>query len=145
MGYWFLKVVRYLQWVSNIMVVPKKGGKIKVYVDYRDLNKASSKDNFPLIHIDVIVDNVARSSTYSFMNGFSRYNQIKMANKDKEKTTFVTTWRTFCYKVMPFRLKNIVATYQRTMVTLFHNIMHTEIKVYMDDMIVKFKEGENRC
>jgi hypothetical protein len=91
MGYWFLKVVRYPQWVSNIMVVPKKGGKIKVYVDYRDLNKASSKDNFPLIHIDVIVDNVARSSTYSFMNGFSRYNQIKMANKDKEKTTFVTT------------------------------------------------------
>jgi hypothetical protein len=46
---------------------------------------------------------------------------------------------------MPFRLKNIVATYQRTMVTLFHNIMHTEIKVYVDDMIVKSKEGENCC
>jgi hypothetical protein len=73
------------------VVVPKKGSKIRVYVNYRDLNKASSKDDFPLIHIDVIVDNVARSSTYSFMNGFSRYNQIKMANKDKEKTTFVTT------------------------------------------------------
>jgi hypothetical protein len=58
---WFLKVVRYPQWVSNIVVVPKKGGKIKVDVDYRDLNKASSKDNFPLIHIDVIVNNVARS------------------------------------------------------------------------------------
>jgi hypothetical protein len=84
-------VVRYPQWVSNIVVVPKKSGKIRVYVDYRDLNKANSKDNFPLIYIDVIVDNVARSSTYSFMNGFSRYNQIKMANKDKEKTTFVTT------------------------------------------------------
>ena len=91
MGCWFLKVVRYPQWVSNIVVVPKKSGKIRVYLDYRDLNKANSKDNFPLIHINVIVDNVAQSSTYSFMNGFSRYNQTKMANKDKEKTTFVTT------------------------------------------------------
>ncbi|XP_052312616.1 uncharacterized protein LOC112328848 [Populus trichocarpa] len=139
----FLEVVRYPQWVSNIVVVPKKEGKIRVCVDFRNLNKASPKDDFPLPHIDVLVDNAARSSTYSFMDGFSGYNQIKMAPEDKTKTTFVTLWGTFCYKVMPFGLKNAGATYQRAMVTLFHDMMHKEIEVYVDDMIAKSKRGED--
>jgi hypothetical protein len=86
----FLEVVKYPQWVSNIVVVPKKEGKIRVCVDFRNLNKISPKDDFPLPHIDVLVDNAARSSTYSFMDGFSGYNKIKMASEDKAKTTFVT-------------------------------------------------------
>jgi hypothetical protein len=76
--------------VSNIVVVPKKEDKIRVCVDFRDLNRVSPKDNFPLPHIDMLVDNAARSSIYSFMEGFSGYNQIKMAQEDKEKTIFVT-------------------------------------------------------
>jgi len=139
----FLEVVKYPQWVSNIVVVPNKEGKIRVCVDFRDLNRASPKDNFPLPHIDMLVDNAARSSTYSFMDGFLGYNQIKMTQEDKEKTTFVTLWGTFCYKVMPFGLKNAGATYQRAMVTLFHDMMHKEIEVYVDDMIAKSGEGEN--
>ncbi|XP_011009973.1 PREDICTED: uncharacterized protein LOC105114938 [Populus euphratica] len=127
----FLEVIKYPQWVSNIVVVPKNDDKIRVCVDFRDLNKASPKDDFPLPHIDVLVDNAARSSTYSFMDGFSGYNQIKMAEEDKEKTTFVTPWGTFCYKVMPFGLKNAGATYHRAMVTLFHDMMHKEIEVYL--------------
>ena len=86
-----------------------------------------------------------RREAHSFMDGFSRYNQIKMANENKKKTTFVTLWGTFCYKVMSFELKNIWATYQKAMVTLFHDMMHKKIKVYMDDMIVKSKRGENHC
>ncbi|XP_073261648.1 uncharacterized protein [Populus alba] len=139
----FLEVVKYPQWVSNIVVVPKKEGKIRVCVDFRNLNKASPKDDFPLPHIDVLVDNVARSSTYSFMDGFSGYNQIKMALEDKAKTTFVTPWGTFCYKVMSFGLKNAGATYQRAMVTLFHDMMHKEIEVYVDDMIAKSKREDD--
>jgi hypothetical protein len=107
------------------------------------LNKASPKDDFPLPHIDILVDNVARSSTYSFMDGFSGYNQIKMALEDKAKTTFITPWGTYCYKVILFGLKNAGATYPRAMVTLFHDMMHKEIEVYVDDMIAKSKEGEN--
>ncbi|WRX28546.1 Reverse transcriptase domain - like 10 [Theobroma cacao] len=60
-----------------------------------------------------------------------------MAPEDMEKMTFVTMWGTFCYKVMPFGLKNAGATYQRAMVTLFHDMMHKEIEVYVDDMIAK--------
>ena len=84
-----------------------------------DLNRASPKDDFPLPHIDTLVDNTVTSSLYSFMDGFSGYNQIKMALEDMEKTTFITLWGTFCYKVMYFGLKNVGATYQRAMVTLF--------------------------
>ena len=60
-----------------------------------------------------------------------------------EKTTFLTMWGTFCYKVMPFGLKNAGTTYQRAMVTLFHNMMHKEIEVYVDDMIAKSQREDN--
>ncbi|PKI74538.1 hypothetical protein CRG98_005080 [Punica granatum] len=66
-----------------------------------------------------------------------------MADEDKVKTTCFTMWGTFCYKVMPFDLKNAGATYQRAMVTFFNDMMHKEIEVYVDDMIAKSKEGED--
>jgi len=133
----FLVVAKYPQWVTNIVPVPKKDGKVRMCVDSRDLNHVSPKDNFPLPHIDTLVDNTARFSLFSFMDGFSGYNQIKMAPEDMEKTTFITLWGTFCYKVMSFGLKNVGATYQRAMVALFHDMMHKEIEVYVDDMIAK--------
>ena len=111
-------------------------------VDYRDLNKASPKDDFPLPHIDMLVHNTAKFKVFSFMDGFSGYNQIKMAPEDMEKTTFITPWGTYCYKVMPFGLKNAGATYQRAMTTLFHDMMHKEIEVYVDDMIAKSQTEE---
>jgi len=113
-----------------------------MYVDYRDLNRASPKDNFPMSHIDILVDNTANFALFSFMDGFSGYNQIKMVLEDMEKTTFVTLWGTFCYKVMSFGLMNVGATYQRVMVALFHDMMHREIEVYVDDMIAKSKTEE---
>ncbi|CAJ2651927.1 unnamed protein product [Trifolium pratense] len=139
----FLAVAKYPQWVANIVPVPKKDGKVRMCVDYRDLNRASPKDDFPLPHIDVLVDNTAQFSVFSFMDGFSGYNQIKMAPEDMEKTTFITPWGTFCYKVMPFGLKNAGATYQRAMVTLFHDMIHKEIEVYVDDMIAKSQTEED--
>ncbi|PKI51758.1 hypothetical protein CRG98_027806, partial [Punica granatum] len=139
----FLEVCNYSEWVANIVPVEKKNEKVRVSIDYRDLNKASPKDNFPLPHIDVLVDNTARHTQFSFMDGFFGYNQIQMTEEDKIKMTFITMWGTFCYKVMPFGLKNAGATYQRAMVTLFHDMMHKEIEVYVDDMIEKSKEGED--
>ncbi|KAI5408883.1 hypothetical protein KIW84_054641 [Lathyrus oleraceus] len=91
----FLVTSTYPQWVANIVPVPKKDGKVRMCVDYRDLNKASPKDDFPLPHIDMLVDNTAKFKVFSFMDGFSGYNQIKMAPEDMEKTTFITPWGTF--------------------------------------------------
>ena len=67
---------------------------------------ASPKDNFPLLHIDTLVDNTAKSALFPFMDGFLGYNQIRTAPVDLEKTTFITLRGTFCYKVMPSGLKN---------------------------------------
>ena len=86
----FLAVARYPEWVTNIVPVPKKDGKVQMCVDYRDLNQACPKDNFPLPHIDILVDNTGNFALFSFMNGFSGYDQIKMVSEDMEKTTFVT-------------------------------------------------------
>ena len=141
-GTGFLAVSRYPEWVANIVPVPKKDGNMRMCVDYRDINRASPKDNFPLTHIDILVDNTTNFSLFSFMDGLSGYNQIKMASEDMEKMTFVTLWGTFCYKVMSFGLKNARATYQWAMVALFHDMMHKEIEVYVDDMIAKSKTEE---
>lgn len=77
------------------------------------------------------------------MDGFLGYNHIKMALEDMEKTSFITPWGTFCYQVMPFGLKNVGATYQRAMTTLFHDMMHKEIEVYVDDMIAQLATEED--
>ena len=76
------------------------------------------------------------------MDGFSRYNQIKMASEDMEKTSFITPWGTYCYKIMPFGLKNAGATYQRAATTLLHDLIHKEVEVYVDGIIVKSKVRE---
>ena len=86
----FLAIDWYPEWVANIVPIPKKDGKVRTCVDYRDLNWASPKHNFPLSQIDILVDNTANFALFSFMDGFSGYNQIKMAPEDMEKTTFIT-------------------------------------------------------
>ena len=108
----FLAVTSYPQWVANVVPVPKKDGKVRMCVDYRDLNKESPKDEFPLPHIDVLVNNTVQHKIFSFMDGFSSYNQIKMAPENMEKKTFITQWGTFYYKVMLFGLENAGETYQ---------------------------------
>ena len=68
-------------------------------MDFRNLNKASPKDDFPLPHIDMLVDSTTGHAMLSFMDGFSGYNQIMMAPEDREKTSFITKWGTYCYAV----------------------------------------------
>ena len=136
-------MVQYLERLANVVPVSKKDGKVRVCVDFRNLNKANPKDDFPLPHIDMLVDSTVGHSMFSFMDGFSGYNQIMMASGDREKTSFITKWGTYCYGVMPFGLKNAGATYQRASTTLFHDMIHWDVKVYVDDMIVKSRDRAN--
>ena len=73
----FLTVTSYPQKVANIVPVPKKDDKVRMCMDYIELNRANPKDDFPLPHIDILVDNTAQHKVFSFMDGFSGYNQIK--------------------------------------------------------------------
>ena len=101
----FIKPIQHPKWLSNIVSVKKKNGQIRCCVDFRNLNKVCPKDEFPLPNIDLLVDSAAGSSMFSFMDGYSGYNQIRMAAKDVEKTAFRTPIGNFYYIVMPFGLK----------------------------------------
>ena len=107
----FISVVQYLEWLANVVPVPKKNDKVRVYVDFRNLNNGNPKADFPLLHIDMLVDSTARHAMLSFIDGFSGHNQIMMALEDMEKTSFITKWGTYCYRIMPFGLKNAGVTY----------------------------------
>ena len=85
----FISVVENPEWLANVVPIPKKDNKVRVCIDFKDLNKVSAKDDFPLPHIDLLVDNTAGHLILSFMHGFSRYNQILMTLDDKEKTAFI--------------------------------------------------------
>ena len=78
-------MVNHPEWFANVFWMPKKDGKVRMCVDFQDLNKASPKDDFPLLHIDILVDNIAGHVLLSFMDGFSGYNQVKMALEDMEQ------------------------------------------------------------
>uniref|UniRef100_A0A2N9IS56 RNA-directed DNA polymerase n=1 Tax=Fagus sylvatica TaxID=28930 RepID=A0A2N9IS56_FAGSY len=135
----FIKPIQHPRWLSNIVPVKKKNGQIRCCVDFRNLNKACPKDEFPLPNMDLLIDSAAGHAMFSFMDGFSGYNQICMSPKDAEKTAFRTPIGNFYYTVMPFGLKNAGATYQRTMTAMFHDMMHREIEDYVDDIVVKSK------
>ena len=122
------------------MVVPKKGGKWRVYIGYTDLNKACLKDSFPWLRIDQIVDSIARCWILSFRDAFSRYHQIPMHSPKVEKTNFIIPHGLYCYNVMPFGLKNARATNQRLVTEIFQPLMGNTMKVYIDDTLIKSKE-----
>ena len=107
----FIREVYYPDWLANVVIVKKVNEKWRMWVDFTDLNKACPKDSYPLPRIDTLVDLTARNQLLSFMDAFSGYNQIKMEEADQEKTSFVMSQGLFCYKVMPFGLKNAGVTY----------------------------------
>ena len=107
----FIREVEYPNWLANVVVVPKKEGKWWVCVNYTNLNNAYPKDSFPLPRIDQIVDSTAGQGMLSFLDAFFGYHQIPMALADEEKIAFITPHGLYCYKVMPFGLKNACATY----------------------------------
>ena len=138
----FVKPIQHPHWLSNIVPVKKKNGQIRCCVDFRNLNKACPKDEFPLPNMDLLIDYAAGSAMFSFMDGFRGYNQIRMALKDVEKIAFRTLMGNFYYTVMPFGLKNAGVTYQRAMTAIFHDLMHHELEDYVDDIVVKSKKRE---
>nr|XP_009792388.1 PREDICTED: uncharacterized protein LOC104239453 [Nicotiana sylvestris] len=136
----FIREVKYPSWISSIVPVKKKNGQIRVCVDFRDLNNACPKDEFPLPIPELMIDATTGYEAMSFMDGSSGYNQIRMAPKDEELTAFRTPKGIYCYKVMPFGLKNVGATYQRAMQNIFDDILHKNVECYVDDLVVKSRK-----
>uniref|UniRef100_A0A2N9EJ07 Reverse transcriptase domain-containing protein n=1 Tax=Fagus sylvatica TaxID=28930 RepID=A0A2N9EJ07_FAGSY len=135
----FIRPARYVEWLSNIVPVMKKNGKLRICVDFRNLNNATPKDEYPMPMANLLVDGVAGYQILSMMDGHSGYNQIFIVEEDVHKIAFRCPGSigTFEWIVMPFGLKNAGATYQRAMNLIFHDMLHKFMEVYIDDVVVK--------
>ncbi|MCO5610893.1 hypothetical protein L7F22_065136 [Adiantum nelumboides] len=121
------------EWVSPVVVTPKKNGKWKVCVDYKPLNAATKRDHFPLPFQDEILNEVARNEPYTVCDGYSGYYQIRIAEKNQHKTTFITPWGCFAFRVMPFGLTNAPSTFTRFTSFIFQPFFEKSIRVFLDD------------
>ena len=139
----FIKEVHYLEWLANIVMVKKPNEKWRICIDYIDLNKACLKDSFPIPRIDQLVDATAGHELLSFMDAYSEYKQIRMSPEEEDKTAFTIYRGLYCYKVMPFGLKNAGATYQHLVNKVFTNLIGQTMEVYVDNMLVKSFKKEN--
>uniref|UniRef100_A0A2N9FBB1 Uncharacterized protein n=1 Tax=Fagus sylvatica TaxID=28930 RepID=A0A2N9FBB1_FAGSY len=117
-----IREILYPTWLSNTVVVKKKNGKWR---------------------IDQLVDATSGHQRMSFLDAFQGYHQIAMNPADEEKTAFITPRGIFCYKVMPFGLKNAGATYQRMITKMFSSQLGKTVEVYIDDMVVKSVRAED--
>ena len=136
----FIRPCRYAEWVSSIVPVEKKGsGKIRVCIDFRDLNKATSKDEYPIPIADMMINDTSGHKVISLLDSNASYNQIIMLEEDMYKTAFrcLGFVGLFEWVVMTFGLKNAGATYQRAMNLIFHDLLGIILEIYIDDIVVK--------
>nr|GEW45142.1 hypothetical protein [Tanacetum cinerariifolium] len=116
--------------------IQEEVGKL-VEADFKDLNKACPKDGYPLPEIDWKVESLCEFSFKCFLDAYKGYHQIQMAKENEEKTAFITSQGIFCYTKIPFGLRNAEATYQRLVDKEFHKQISRNLKVYMDDLVIK--------
>jgi hypothetical protein len=131
---------RHSSWCSNLVVVRKKNGGIILCIDFRNLNLACIKDNYPLPNMETLHQRVTGSKIMSMLDGFSGYNQVLVRKEDQNKTTFTTPWGTFECLRMPFVLLNAGAIIQKAMDFAFHELIGKIIEIYQDDLTVFSKK-----
>ena len=117
----FIRSVKRVRWLSPIVVVPQKNGKIRVCVDYRKLNVVTVIDDFSLSFTNSVLDAVAGHEMYSFLDGFNGYHQVRIHRDNQEKKAFITEWGVFVVVVMMFGLKNALATFQPINLEVFED------------------------
>jgi hypothetical protein len=139
----FIEPVAYPTWLANIVMVQKKSDKWRMCIDFTSLNKACSKDNFPLPWIDKIVDSVAGCEVMSLLDCFSGYHQIYMKEEDKASTSFITPFGTYCFIRMLEGLKNTGSTFSCLTKTVLESQVGRNIFMYVDDIIVASKNKED--
>jgi hypothetical protein len=138
-----IREVKYPEWLANTVMVKKANGKWRMCIDFTDLNKACSKDEFPLPRIDSLVDAAALSELMSLLDCYSGYHQIWMKKEDEPKTSFITPSGTYCYLRMPEGLKNAGGSFSRMTAKVLHSQIGRNVLTYVDDIIVKSTKQEN--
>ena len=139
----FSKEVFHPEWVANPVLVPKKTGELRMCIDFTGLNKHCPKDPFALPRIDQIIDSTAGSELLCFLDCFSGYHQIRLKIEDELKTSFITPFGAFCYKTMPFGLKNAGSTYQSCIQNCFKEQIGRNVHAYVDDVVIKSQKADS--
>lgn len=136
-------LIKHSTWISNLVLVRKKNGDIRLCVDFQDLNRVSLKDHYPLPSMESILQTVVGSEMFSLLDGFSGYNQIHVKEEDQHKTMFTMKWGTFAYAKMPFGLSNAGEIFQWAMDIAFSELINKFILIYLDDLIVFSKSKDD--
>jgi hypothetical protein len=123
-------------WASNVVLVRKKDGSMRLCVDYRALNGATYKDSYPLSHIDTCLGSMDGTVWFSTLDLRSGYHNIPIKEADRDKTAFITRRGCFRYKVMPFGLTSASSVFQRLMDLVLCGLTYESCLVFLDDIIV---------
>ena len=133
----FIRPIKHAKWLANPVPVRRKNNSWRLCMDYTNLNSACPKEEFVLPRIVQIIESTARSESLCFLDAYSGYNQIKMAEADEENTALITPFGAYYYTAMTFGLKNAVATYQRMMQECLADQISQNSHVYIDDVVIK--------
>ncbi|GKA38655.1 reverse transcriptase domain-containing protein [Tanacetum coccineum] len=112
-------------------------------VDFTGINKAYPKDGYPLPEIDWKVESLLGFQLKCFLDAYKGYHQIQMAKEDEDKTTFFAGMEVFCYRKMPFGLKNVGDTYQRLVDKVFGDQIGRNLEACIDDMVINSTSEED--
>ena len=124
-------------------MVPKKNGKWRMCIDFRNHNKACPKDEYPLPRIDMLVDAAACSKMLSILDCFLGYHQIFINKAGEEKTSFTTPFGTYCYVRMPEGLRNTGCTFNKMIKIVLGDQLGSNISAYVDNVVVRSKKRED--
>jgi transposase InsO family protein len=121
---------------SPVLFVPKKGGELRLCVDYRRINDVTIKDRYPLPSTDMLLDQLSTAKIYTKIDLRWAYHRIRVAEGHEWKTAFRTRYGLFEYLVMPFGLTNCPATFQRHINSVLRQFIDRFVVVYLDDILI---------
>ncbi|KAJ4980381.1 hypothetical protein NE237_031218 [Protea cynaroides] len=129
-------------WGAPVLFVKKKDGSVRLCIDYRELNKLTIKNRYPLPRIDDLFDQLQGEKVFSKIDLRSGYHQLKIKEGDIPKTAFRTRYGHYEFLVMSFGLTNAPATFMELMNRVFHDMLDTSVIVFIDDILVYSKDKE---
>jgi hypothetical protein len=131
-----IREVQHPVWAANVKMVPKKNGKMQLCIDFTEHNKACPKDPYPLLRIDIVINQAAGCEMLILLDCFSGYHQVWMRKEDEAKTCFTTPFGVFCFVRMPEGLRNVGPTFNRMMKIILGTQLGRSAWTYVDDIII---------